>query len=82
MIGGSIRIAGLDGSQFDVTLPPMMEHGTRVRVAGKGLPGLRETQHGDLYIIPALRMPKSLSDAQIILLKQMKDLFDGPVSAM
>jgi DnaJ-class molecular chaperone len=82
MIGGSIRIAGLDGSQFDVTLPPMMQNGTRVRVAGKGLPGLRETQHGDLYIIPALRMPKSLSDAQIILLKQMKDLFDRPASAM
>ncbi len=44
------RITLGDGSRVDVKIPPGVDDGTRIRVAGKGQPGANGGPRGDLFV--------------------------------
>ncbi|MER7459128.1 DnaJ C-terminal domain-containing protein [Micromonospora sp. NPDC126480] len=50
--GGILPVVGLDGATFRIRVPPRVHPGTRIRVAGQGVPHLRQTDRGrgDLYV--------------------------------
>ncbi|QGN50894.1 hypothetical protein GKC29_20680 [Micromonospora sp. WMMC415] len=50
--GGILPVVGLDGATFRIRVPPRAHPGIRIRVAGQGVPHLRQTDpgRGDLYI--------------------------------
>jgi len=49
------RGARLQSEQIMVKIPPGVDNGTKVRVAGKGGAGIRGGKSGDLYIITSIR---------------------------
>lgn len=47
---GAARTFQVDGERVEVTIPRGVKTGSKVRVAGKGAPGLGGAQAGDLYL--------------------------------
>jgi curved DNA-binding protein len=47
---GAQRIVEMDGRRLEVKIPAGVKTGSRVRMAGEGLPGGKSGQHGDLYL--------------------------------
>ena len=49
---GAKRLMEIDGRRIQVSIPPGVRTGTRVRLAGRGEPGLNGGPAGDLYLLP------------------------------
>ena len=47
---GTARILDTGSERLEVTIPPGVDQGSRVRVAGKGAPGANQGRPGDLYL--------------------------------
>ena len=47
---GTKRVLGKDGRRLEVTIPPGVRTGSRVRIAGQGGPGIGGGRPGDLYL--------------------------------
>jgi curved DNA-binding protein len=47
---GGQRLLDVDGRRLEVRIPPGVRTGSRVRVAGEGLPGARGGARGDIYL--------------------------------
>lgn len=52
---GTTRVLQLDHQRIEVKIPPGVDTGSRVRVAGQGAPGMGSGPRGDLYLRIALR---------------------------
>ena len=73
-LGGEIDVVGLDGAKTRVKIPEGTQHGKRFRLRGKGMPVLRSSQMGDLYIHVAVETPQKLSRRQRELLQEFEGL--------
>ena len=64
-LGGEIKVTTLEGI-VPYTLAPGTEAGTRIRLAGKGLPAPKKTGggRGDIYVTLQVGIPKTLSPKQ------------------
>lgn len=72
MIGDQIKVVGIDGKQFEVTIPPGTQPGTKFRIANQGLYAMNQNIRGSLLVSVKITIPTHLSDDQ----KQtIKDLF-------
>jgi curved DNA-binding protein len=49
---GAERLMEIDGHRVQVSIPPGVRTGTRVRLTGRGEPGINGGPAGDLYLIP------------------------------
>jgi curved DNA-binding protein len=47
---GANRVVQVGGSRLDVRIPPGVKTGSRVRIRGRGAPGVRGAPAGDLYL--------------------------------
>src|SRR5690606_21864404 len=56
-LGGQFEVTSLDGTQTRVKVPEGTQNGRQFRLRGKGMPVLRQTQMGDLYIQVAVETP-------------------------
>ena len=68
-LGGQIEVPTVDGGRSRVKIPEGSETGKQFRLRGKGMPVLRSTAKGDLYIQVELETPKNLTRKQRDLLK-------------
>lgn len=74
MLGGEAQIAGI-AERVALTLPPETQNGRRFRLAGKGMPRLRDPgSRGDLYVTVKARLPKKLSDRERELFEELRSL--------
>lgn len=48
---GTQRLMELDGNRLEVKIPAGVKTGSKVRVAGEGLPAGRGSVHGDIYLV-------------------------------
>ncbi len=48
---GSKRIVTVDSERLEVTIPPGVKSGSKIRMSGKGGRGMSSVQRGDLYLI-------------------------------
>lgn len=62
MLGAEVKVPIFGGSGT-VTLKPGTQAGTKLRLRGKGAPGLRGGPAGDLYFVVQVKLPEHLDDA-------------------
>jgi len=72
ILGTSISVPTLEGKELSLKIPPGTRHGTKMRLAGHGLPAMRGKKGGNLYVHIQIPMPKHLNKEQKKLIKQLK----------
>lgn len=71
-LGGEIEVPTIDGKKARVTIPEGTQTGKQFRLKGKGMPVLRSSQTGDMYIQVAVETPVNLSRRQRELMKEFE----------
>ena len=74
VLGNSIQVPCIDGSKAKMNLNAGTQSGTRLRMKGKGMPGLRGGTRGDQYVQINVETPIGLSKKQEELFNQIRDL--------
>src|SRR5882724_3211969 len=72
VLGDQIIVPTLEGNAR-LKLPPGTQGGQRIRLRGRGLPGV-SGQRGDLYVVVQISVPKKLSERERKLWKQLAQL--------
>ncbi len=73
-LGGDFEVPTLDGLRARVKVPAGAQPGQRVRLKGKGMPVLRSSQVGDLYVQMDVETPQNLTRQQRELLEQLAEI--------
>ncbi|ETA53687.1 molecular chaperone DnaJ [Ponticoccus alexandrii] len=73
-LGGDIEVPTIDGGRSRVKIPSGSQSGRQMRLRGKGMPGLRQPGHGDMFIELAVETPVNLTSRQKELLKEFESL--------
>ncbi len=73
-LGGEIEVPTIDGGKSRVKVPAGSQAGTQMRLRGKGMPGLRSSAKGDLFLEIGVETPVNLSSKQKELLKEFESL--------
>jgi molecular chaperone DnaJ len=63
-LGGEIEVPTIDGKKARVTIPEGAQNGKQFRLKSKGMPVLRSSQSGDMYIQVSVETPVNLSRRQ------------------
>ncbi len=71
-LGGQIEVPAIDGSKTRVKIAEGTQTGKQFRLKGKGMPVLRSTQVGDMYIQVQVETPRNLTRKQRELLEQFE----------
>lgn len=71
-LGGQIEVPALDGTSTRVKIPEGTETGKQFRLREKGMPVLRSTNKGDMYIQVEVETPKNLTRRQRELLEEFE----------
>ncbi|WP_373502359.1 molecular chaperone DnaJ, partial [Aestuariivirga sp.] len=71
-MGGEIEVPTIDGKKARVSVPEGTQTGKQFRLKGKGMPVLRSSQSGDMYIQVAVETPVNLTRRQRELLKEFE----------
>ncbi len=73
-LGGQFEVTTLDGTQTRVKVPEGTQNGRQFRLRSKGMPVLRQSTVGDLYIQVDIETPQNLSRRQRELLEEFDKL--------
>jgi molecular chaperone DnaJ len=71
-MGGEIEVPTIDGKKARVSIPEGAQNGKQFRLKGKGMPVLRSSQSGDMYIQVSVETPVNLTRKQRDLLKEFE----------
>jgi curved DNA-binding protein len=64
LLGGNVTVPTLSGKELSLKIPAGTRHKTRMRLAGHGLPHMKGSGHGDLYVTIHVAMPSRLDQKQ------------------
>ena len=73
-LGTTLEVPCIDGSKVKVKIPEGTQYGKQLRLKDKGMPILRKSSYGDLYIRIIPEVPISLTKKQKQLLEEFKEL--------
>ena len=73
-LGTTVEVPSIDGGKSKIKIPTGTQHGKQFRLKGKGMPILRRTLLGDLYIRIITEVPVSLTKKQKELLEEFKKI--------
>jgi len=79
-LGTAIEVPCINGSKVNIKIPAGTQYGKQLRLKDKGMPILRRSSFGDLYIRIIPEVPISLSKKQKELLEEFKDLENTKLS--
>jgi len=71
-LGGNIEVPTLDGKAARINIPAGAQPGHQFRLRAKGMPIVRSTQRGDMYIEINVETPTNLTAKQKELLKEFE----------
>lgn len=71
-LGGEIEVPTIDGKKARVNIPEGAQNGKQFRLKGKGMPVLRSSQSGDMYIQVGVETPVNLTRKQRDLLREFE----------
>lgn len=73
LLGTQITIPTLLGKDLNMKIPPGTKHNTKMRIPAQGLPHMKGTGTGDLFIKIRVKMPKHLTDPQREMVKKLAE---------
>ena len=73
-LGGQFEVGTVDGGKTRVKVPEGTQNGKQFRLRSKGMPVMRSSQTGDMYIQVAIETPSNLSKRQRELLTEFEQL--------
>ena len=71
LLGTTIAVPTIDDKRLSLKIPPGTKHGTKMRLAGHGLPTMQGKKKGDLFVQVQINVPKQLTDEQKKLVEQL-----------
>ena len=71
-LGGQFEVATVEGAKTRVKIPEGTQSGKQFRLKNKGMPVLRSSQYGDMYIQVLIETPQNLSRRQRELLEEFE----------
>jgi curved DNA-binding protein len=69
-LGATVTIPTLDG-RVTLRVPPGTNTGQQLRVRGRGMPRGNSSERGDLFVVPTIQVPSSLTDEERKLWEQL-----------
>jgi molecular chaperone DnaJ len=78
-LGGAVEVPTVAGGRVKVTIPEGTQSGHQFRLRGKGMPVMKQSFTGDMYIHVRVETPVKLSKKQREILKQFDD--ESPASS-
>ena len=76
-LGGQFDVPTVEGGTTRVKVPEGTQNGRQFRLKGKGMPVMRTTQHGDMYIQVTVETPTNLTKRQRELLAEFEKESSG-----
>jgi molecular chaperone DnaJ len=73
-LGTTIEIPTIDGGKAKIKIPDGTQNGKQFRLRGKGMPYMRGSGNGDLYVQVNTEVPISLNKAQKELLEKFREI--------
>jgi len=73
-LGGDIEVPTIDGGRSRVKIPQGSQSGRQMRLRGKGMPAIKSSQSGDMFIELAVETPVNLTTRQKELLREFEKL--------
>jgi len=73
-LGTSIEIPTIDGGKAKIKIPSGTQSGKQFRLKGKGMPYMRGSEDGDLYVQVNTEVPVSLNKEQKELLEKFREI--------
>jgi curved DNA-binding protein len=64
LLGTTVSVPTVLGKELSLKVPPGTQHKTKMRLPGHGLPQMKGSGKGDLYVHILLILPKELNDQQ------------------
>ncbi len=71
ILGTNFSVPSPDGKELSLKIPPGTKHKTKMRIADRGLPYMRGSGKGDLFINIHVEIPKRLTAEQKKLIKKL-----------
>jgi molecular chaperone DnaJ len=71
MVGDQIKVSGIDNKQFELTIPPGTQPGTKFRISNQGLYAMNQNIRGSLLVSVKITVPVNLTDEQKQTLKEL-----------
>lgn len=72
-LGGEIEVPAMEGAPARISIPEGTQSGRQFRLRGKGMPPLRGSGFGDLYIETVVETPMNLTKRQKELLREFAE---------
>ncbi|HHI69766.1 MAG TPA: molecular chaperone DnaJ [Rhodobacteraceae bacterium] len=73
-LGGDIEVPTIDGGRSRVKVPAGSQSGRQMRLRGKGMPALRGSGTGDMFIELAVETPVNLTSRQKEIMREFEDI--------
>ncbi len=73
-LGAAIEIPTIDGGKAKIKIPSGTQSGKQFRLKGKGMPYMRGSENGDLYVKVNTEVPVSLNKEQKELLEKFREI--------
>jgi len=71
VLGTCVLVPTPDGREVNIKIPPGTRHKTKMRLSGQGIPHMKSSKKGDLYIVIDVDVPKKLTDEQRKVFEQL-----------
>ena len=73
-LGGDIEVPTIDGGRSRVKIPSGSQSGRQMRLRNKGMPSIKSSQIGDMFIELAIETPVNLTSRQKELLREFETM--------
>ncbi len=74
VLGGEVTVPTLKGTRLALKVPPESQNGTKIRLAGQGMPRVKGDGRGDLYAELAVDLPRGLTSRERELFEELARL--------
>lgn len=76
VLGCEYELNHVDQSKIKIKIPSGVQHGTQIRVEGKGTPLIHQQDNrGDLFLVAVIKVPTNLTEKQKEYIEKYNDIF-------